>query len=283
MLTITNGKLKAYILEPGKDYFALNPRYCAGGYVWQVEHDDKGPLMTGPFWPETMPPVSDGQGMPDVFQPTLHPADTPDGEPVLVPGVGLIRWHKHVLERRKPDALIEPAEWEWSVNGNRFESRTRQKGHGQRFSMQRNVQVDAGAIQIETEIRNTGPIPVHIRMFAHPFFPTPVDDDGFCGVLPEGCMVQQNPGYELDGLRLLRKPSHDWNEGHFDWIYWPAGKKFELLQKHPHGHIWVTANFEPSTVAVWSNSSTFSVEPFIERTIEPGTLLEYTMKYRIDD
>lgn len=282
MLTISKGKLKAHILEPGKDTYALNPRYCAGAYVWQVSHDDKGDLMRSPYWPDPNPPLSDGQGMPDVFQPTLHPADTPDGEPVLVPGVGWIRWHKHVMERRKPDALLDPATWEWSINGNRFESRTRQEGHGQRFSMQRNVQVDENAIQIETEIRNTGSLPVHIRMFAHPFFPVP-DDDGFCGILPDGCTVQQNPGYELDGSKLFRKSDHDWNDGHFDWIYWPGGKNFELLQKHPEGHIMVTSNFEPSTVAVWSNSCTFSVEPFIERVIEPGKMLEFTIRYRIDD
>lgn len=282
MLTISNGDIKLHILEPGNDPFVKNPRYCAGAYIWQVEHASKGDLMTGPFWPDQSPPLSDGQGLPDVFQPTLHPVDTPDGDPVLVPGVGWIRWHKHVLERRKPDALLEAAKWEWSINGNRFESRTRQEGHGQRFSLQRNIQVNEGSFRLETEIRNTGDKPVHIRMFAHPFFPVP-GSDGFCCVLPEGCSVQQNPGYELDGFRLIRKPSHDWKEGHFDWIYWPAGKQFEMYQKMPDGHMSVTSNYEPSTVAVWSNANTFSVEPFIERVIEPGELLEYHTTYRIED
>lgn len=280
MISLRKGSLHLELLEPS-DAFALGPRYCAGGYVWQVHHAKYGPLMCGPYWPDPHPPISDGQGMPDVFQPTLHPAETEDGERVLVPGVGWIRWNKHVIERRKPEALLEHAQWEWKAFDNRFESRTRQEGHGHRFSLQRNVQVDTNGLRIETEIRNTGDQPMPIRMFAHPFF-APPGEDGFCGMLPNGCMVQQNPGYMLDGNALIRKLEHDWKEGHFDWIYWPDGKSFEFLQKLPLGHMNVTTNFVPSTVAVWSNHCTFSIEPFIERTILPGELLEYTMRYEIE-
>lgn len=281
MLTLKNEQLQIEILEPGKDHYSLGPRFCAGAYIWQIHHNEHGPLMTGPQWPSEEPFISDGQGLPDVFQPTLHPAETPDGEPVLVPGVGWIRWHKHVTERRKPESLIEATHWDWHINGNRFESRTRQEGHGKRFSLQRNVQLNENSLQLETEIRNTGEEPLHIRMFAHPFFPVP-GSDGFCAMLPDGCSVQKNPGYELDGNRLMRKSNHDWKEGHFDWIYWPENKKFEILQKLPTGHMNVMANFVPSTVAVWSNHCTFSVEPFIEKVIPIGELLEYTMRYEVE-
>ncbi|HUR58045.1 MAG TPA: hypothetical protein VM029_10080, partial [Opitutaceae bacterium] len=68
MIQLANAVLRVDVLDPVADAARLGPRFCWGGYVWQV-HDAKfGPLLTGPEWPNPTPSAFNGQGLPESFR-----------------------------------------------------------------------------------------------------------------------------------------------------------------------------------------------------------------------
>jgi hypothetical protein len=73
MIELENGLLRVEVLHPSGDARRLGSRYCHGGFVWQVSEHRRGeagpkPLLSGPVFPAE-PPVFDGQGLPEAFQP----------------------------------------------------------------------------------------------------------------------------------------------------------------------------------------------------------------------
>jgi hypothetical protein len=72
MLYLSNQHLKIAILDPVQDQDRLGPRYCTGGYIYQVEDAKLGPLFSGPDYPAEPASGVNGQGVPEVFQFTLY-------------------------------------------------------------------------------------------------------------------------------------------------------------------------------------------------------------------
>jgi hypothetical protein len=85
MLTLANAELTVDLIDPAVEQARLGPRYCWGGYIWQVQDRSIGTLLTGPEWPELTPLPHNGQGLPESFR---H--STTEGAPLLWDGaVGL--------------------------------------------------------------------------------------------------------------------------------------------------------------------------------------------------
>ena len=87
MYTLSNSSLEVAILDPQADHERFGPRYCTGGYIYQVSDAQRGPLLSGPTYPDSFN-WFDGQGIPDAFN--LAPLRDPAGDPAtaLIIGVG---------------------------------------------------------------------------------------------------------------------------------------------------------------------------------------------------
>ena len=70
MLSLANRTLRVELLDPADDAARRGPRYCRGGYIWQVHDQQAGPLLTGPEWPHPTPTPFNGQGLPESFRHT---------------------------------------------------------------------------------------------------------------------------------------------------------------------------------------------------------------------
>ena len=68
MLILKNSELTIDLIDPASDQIHLGPRFCWGGYIWQVKDNKLGPLMSGPEWPKAFPDPFNGQGLPESFR-----------------------------------------------------------------------------------------------------------------------------------------------------------------------------------------------------------------------
>ena len=97
MLTLANAELTVSLIDPAAEQARLGPRYCWGGYIWQVSDRSIGTLLTGPEWPELTPLPHNGQGLPESFR---H--STTEGAPLLWDGaVGLARLRQRRQGQRR--------------------------------------------------------------------------------------------------------------------------------------------------------------------------------------
>ena len=90
MFHIKNKELSVQVIDPVEDKNLLGPRYCAGGYIFQVQDNSRGNLLGGPQFPDGNYDVFDGQGAPEVFETALNQDRANVNEEVLVIGVGLV-------------------------------------------------------------------------------------------------------------------------------------------------------------------------------------------------
>src|SRR5262245_56648766 len=88
MYTLSNAELQVEVLDPLADQARFGPRYCTGGYIFQITDARHGPLLTGPTYPADFN-WFDGQGIPDAFNlaPLRDSAST--STTALIIGVGL--------------------------------------------------------------------------------------------------------------------------------------------------------------------------------------------------
>ena len=283
MITLTNAALSVDVIHPEEDRDRLGPRFCTGGYVYQVRDAERGDLLSGPEYPRERPSVINGQGMPDVFQHTLFndAEDIPDRR--LVIGVGLLENSARLRADQSHfnSAVEEFCAWEIRTSPDFIAMRATQALHPWALDVTRVVKLKERTVTIETGLSNRGAVPLPYRWFAHPFFPVPPGLQ--CGIFPRGYRVDPNPGFRMEeGGRLMMNSGADWATGHFVLVRC-EGPDEELRVRQHHGTIGtvdVRCSFRPARLALWANDRTFSFEPFVQGSLDRAGSVRWEMSYR---
>ncbi|MBZ2196929.1 hypothetical protein [Occultella gossypii] len=274
MNTLTNTELTVELLDPVADRARFGPRYCTGGYVFQIHDRRHGPLLTGPTYPHEFN-WFDGQGIPDAFNlaPLRDPAST--GTTSLVIGVGTCD-----LERRE---VLEFCSWETeqvaTPGGGAITYRTAHAFQGFDLSLVRTVTLENRTLHSETEIHNRGQRLLPVSWFPHPFYPQPSGDELLRTSLPID--MPGNDGYDLAPNGFIRRralaPGHG---GHYAALGVRAHERATFTQRHPAlGLVTATTSYAPTFLPIWGNHETFSFEPFFERTLGAGQSDRWSVSY----
>ena len=277
MLTLIHGDLRVDLLDPTADLAKLGPRFCWGGYIWQVHDNRAGTLLTGPEWPEENPTPHNGQGLPESFR---HSTTT--GQPLLwdggiglAPGAG-------ALARDGSGAIIvsQPCEWTVETSGNRAVFRTEQAVGRWSYKIERTIAIEGRTVLSTSRLTNRGETSLRLEWFAHPFFA--LQDDSLLRIaLPEGTALPENPGFLLEGRTLtLRRAFTGLHDGHIEHLALPPGAPLVAELSHPRLE-WVrfTTDFAPFKCVLWANGNTLSLEPFLALDLAPGESREWTLTY----
>jgi hypothetical protein len=276
MLTLTNNLLRVELLDPVANRALLGPRFCWGGFIWQVHDCRLGPLLTGPEWPELVPSAWNGQGLPESFR---H--RTRDGAPLtwnadrgVALGAGEL-----ALNRAGEPEVVTPCDWKITSLSDRTDFHTRQQAAGFDYELGRSIQLRDRTVISSSELTNHDKKPLHLEWFAHPFFA--LSDGLIQATLPEGTTLAENPGFALVGRELTQKQkfTHPTN-GHMDFLTLPKGQNLTARLIHPLvGNVVFECSFAPSECVIWGNRNTFSIEPYQLLTLAPAQTLQWKLRY----
>lgn len=286
MLTLSNDQLVVSVLHPEEDQARLGARYCVGGYVYDVTDRRLGVITSGPGYPrEDPPPAFDGQGLPEAFPTPLwvgmFPAD-PDSRPeagtrVLVIGVGMVE--ATAAEKIREMPVQEYCPWQIHQTPTRLRMTTQQAHAGWELGLTRDLTLINRTLISETRLVNTGRDPISFRWFPHPFFPNP---RGECCKFNLAVSMPENAGYRLlDSGFVEAKPEATWNRvGHFQALTFSPTDRLVVVQRHPTlGLLTAICSFTPSWLPIWGNCNTFSFEPYLSQTVEPGAEASWSISY----
>lgn len=272
MYSIASDELTTTVLDPVADRERMGPRYCTGGYIFQVE-DEIGPLLTGPTYPDSFN-WFDGQGIPDSFAraPLRDPHDP--GHLALIPGIGLC----DTVER----TVHEYCDWTVLERADHIEFRTAQRWGDYAFELERDLSVAGRVVRSETRLRNTGKSQVPVRWFPHPFYP--VDYDAapaarpLCS-LPAPVHVPRRTTYSLGADGYLRCSDLDALQAVA--VRCDEHGPLAVFQRHPRlGLVSARFSYPAGHVLVWGNPRTFSFEPYFEQSAGAGDTLEWWAEYQ---
>lgn len=277
MLTLANAELTVSLIDPATEQARLGPRYCWGGYIWQVSDRSIGTLLTGPEWPELTPLPHNGQGLPESFR---H--STTEGAPLLWDGAVGLAPGSGALGRDPAGNIIvtTPCEWQVKLQDTRAVFRTDQTVGRWAYTLERTIELRGRQIVSHSRLTNRGAAPLKLEWFAHPFFA--LQTDGLLRVtLPEGTQMAANAGYQLHGRELtLHRPFIGLHGGHLEHLTLPAGQPLIATLSHPRlAHVRFATDFTPFKCVLWANGNTLSLEPFLALDLAPGEAREWTLTY----
>lgn len=284
MLHLAHGNLQVDLLDPTADAIHLGPRFCAGGYIWQVHDANAGPLLSGPEGPDPQPAPFNGHGLPESFR-----ERTRDGKPLLwnvdrgealAPGAGR-------LVRRDGSVVLDaPCVWNVSLASDSAEFRTNHEAGGFACSVTRRITLRDRRLESHSTLTNTGAAAMNLQWFAHPFFA--LDAEGGIEVrIPVGTKVPAGSGFLIgpdDQLRPARRHQGK-DDGAFALLDLPAAPTMGVQVSHPRlpEGIHFSTTFAPSECPVWVNGHTFSIEPYQRLELAPGESREWTLGYEFGE
>jgi hypothetical protein len=281
MIQIKDKELSIQVVDPVEDKNLLGPRYCTGGYIFQVHDSARGNLLSGPQFPHGNYNVFDGQGAPEVFETALNQDGANINEEVLVIGVGLVSRTSsnspfHV--RDNPN-VKEFTVWQIEQGTASIAMRTKQSFMGWALELSRTLSIRKKILKSQTTIKNIGTRVLPIRWFAHPFFPFPKDLRACMFSVP--VILEPNLGYVLNENGYIElKQQYDWKKGLYQKIAYKQTGNFKVEQTHPVlGNVLIKCDFMPDSLAIWANNNTFSFEPFKIASVQPEQELSWSISY----
>lgn len=277
MLTLDNADLRVELIDPAADQARLGPRYCWGGYIWQIHDRNVGALLAGPEWPKVDPQPVNGQGLPEAFR---HSTTT--GQPLLWDGATGLAPGAGALGRDAQGAVIvtTPCVWQIVRQPGRVVFRTEQSVGRWSYALERTIGLHGRQVRSHSRLTNRGATPLVLEWFAHPFFA--LQADGLQRViLPAGTQLPENPGYRLNGGELtLRRAFVGEMDGHLEHLNLPASRPFTASLAHAKlSGLRFTTDFVPFKCILWANGNTLSLEPFLALNLAPGESREWTLTY----
>lgn len=278
MLRLAGSDLTIELLDPAAEADRLGPRFCGGGFVWQVRDRTGAPLCTGPEWPSPQPDPFNGQGLPESFRHRTLAGQplTWRGDAGVALGAGEI-----AAGAEGAIALIRPCTWDIESRPGELVFSTTHTAAGFAYQLRRRIVLEGTILRSVTELTNRAAEPLAGEWFAHPFFALP--EDGLARAeLPPGSSLAANPGFELSAGALHQKRRfRDRDDGHFDYVHLPPDRPLEARLAHPRvGAVELRTSFVPSQCIVWGNDRTFSLEPYLRFAVAPGTTQAWQVEYR---
>lgn len=277
MLHLANRELRVDLIDPAADRERLGPRYCWGGYIWQVHDHKVGALLTGPEWPHATPDPHNGQGLPESFR---H--SSMSGEPLLwsgafglAPGAGALARHSDGTI-----TVTQPGVWQVAQQQDRVLFQTAQSVAHWSYALDRSIELENRQVRSHSRLTNRSDTPLILQWFAHPFFA--LGKDRLIRVtLPVGTQLSENPGYVLSNRELtLRRAFVGLDDGHLDYLKLPADQPFTATLSHPAiTGVRFATNFAPFQGVIWANGNTLSLEPYLALELAPGESRAWTLTY----
>ncbi len=269
MLILKNHELSIRILDPNEDHAYFGTRYCTGGYIYQIDDARIGPILSGPTYPDEYN-TYDGQGIPDSFNhcPLRDPFERSDE--ALLPGIGICDLVKNTV--------TEFTRWDIEKDSSKIDFRTIQQYQQFKIELRRCIELQDRSVSSITHIVNRSSRFIPISWFPHPFFPQPKGAELCALGIPHG--MPENPGYELGNNGFIRRKEQPEKEGRFQSLPHQASAPLVILQKHDLlGIIAAKTSYIPSYFPIWGNTSTFSWEPYFERTVASGEEIQWSVVY----
>lgn len=276
MLRLANAELSIELLDPVDDRERLGPRFCGGGFIWQVHDAHAGPLLAGPEWPNPVPSPFNAQGLPESFR---HSTTTGEpllwaGETGLAPGAGALR-------RDATGAVFvsEPCRWSIRDSDKCLLFSTAQNVDRWSYELERTIALRNRTIVSTSRLANSGTTTVMLEWFAHPFFP--LLNGRTRVIVPAGTQLAQNPGFVLTGNELtFYRPFAGEHDGHLDHLTLPRDQPLAATLSHPAIHyVRFSTDFAPFKCVIWANGNTLSLEPFLRLHLAPGESREWSLSY----
>jgi hypothetical protein len=279
MIELANSELRVDLLDPEADRERLGPRFCAGGFIWQVWDEHGAPLLSGPEWPNPAPSPFNGQGLPESFR---H--RTLDGRPLTWRGESGVALGAGEL-RLVPDGQVQlasPCHWEIIRERNYAEFTTNHAAAGFQYSVVRRIELEGRTIRSRSQLANLSATePLELEWFAHPFFPL-VDGVARAEIAP-AASLPTNPGFTLRNSVLTQNRRFtSLTDGHMDrGLRLPPDRVLHATLVHPSlTQLTFETSFAPSACVIWGNDRTFSFEPYLALNLAPGAIQEWSLTYR---
>lgn len=277
MRELANDTLSVTLLDPDSDASRLGPRFCWGGYVWQVSDCRLGPLLAGPEWPHPTPSAFNGQGLPESFRHSTMSGQTLlwEGTLGLAPGAGaLTRNAKGEIE------VTAPCAWRTSFGKAWANYETAQQVGGWSYALARRIELRDRSLLSCTTLSNKASTPFRLEWFAHPFFALNAEGKAVL-TLPRGTRLDENPGYFLEGNQLRFRRAF---AGQFDGLLvqprLPSDQPFALEVDHPLlSGLRFSGDIAPFQNVLWANGNTVSLEPYLALNLAPGASRSWTLRY----
>lgn len=266
--------------HPNTDMEKLGSRYCAGGYIWQVDDLERGPLTAGPCFPG-LTNGFDGQGLPEVFEIAIGQHTAKVGEEVTVIGVGKVPRTSavkpfHVRDNREVSLFTA---WESDISESDAFFRTQQEHGDWVWRLTRRIVLKDRTLISATTIENLAAMRLPIRWFAHPFFPW-APDKVFRFSTEARLPDNQHWMLDSDGW-IRRKPGSNWRDGSsFLPLLLPFGFPITIEQAHPLlGSVRMDCDFPLAHLPIWGNEATVSCEPYFHTVVEPAAFAAWSITY----